>query len=204
MVGPQENALGIGRRSERLLAVARHVYYDRAGLSVRRDVERLGDSLGNLVGGMDEKVVLGNGTRKTCRVGFLERVGAYLVKRNLTADKHHRNAVHVRGTKPGNCVREPGTARNDNHCGPAACAGVAVGHVDAALFVAAKDELERRTRKLVEDVDDVASRISEDKLRPDPFKGLYKRTRAGSLLRLQISRSGRIPRRGPSSPWRSS
>ncbi len=35
----------------------------------------------------------------------------------------------------------------------------------------------RRAREPVEDIDDVATGISEDKLRPDPFKGLYKRTR---------------------------
>ena len=142
--------------------------------------------------------------RRSCRVGFLKSVGAYLVKRNLTADEHHRNAVHVRSAKSGDRVRKPRAARHYDDRRPPACAGVAIGHVDASLLVAAEDKLERRARELVEDVYDVAARISEDKLRPDPFKGLYKRTRAGSLLRLQISRSGRIPRRGPSSPWRSS
>ena len=50
MVGPQENALGIGSRSERLLTVTRHVYYDRSWLAVRRDIERLGNRLWYLVG----------------------------------------------------------------------------------------------------------------------------------------------------------
>ena len=204
MIRPQDDALGIFCGRKRLLAVARNVDDDGPRLAVRRDVERLRDGFGDLVCGMDEEVVLRNGAGEASRIGLLERVGAYLVERDLPADEHHRNAVHVRGAKPRDRVRKPRAARHDDYGRPSARAGVAVCHVDATLLVATEDELERRTGKLVEDVDDVAAGIAEDKLRPDPFKGLDERTRPSSLLRLQISRSGRIPRRAPSSPWRSS
>ena len=153
---------------------------------------------------MDEEVVLRDGAGEAGRVGLLECVGANLVERDLPAHEHHRDAVHVRGAKAGDRVRKPRAARHHDDGWSPARAGIAVGHVHAALLVPPEDELERRAGKFVEDVDDVAAGVSEDKFRPDPFKGLDKRARAGSLLSLQISRSGRIPRRGPSSPWRSS
>ena len=204
MVRPERDALRIVRGGELGLHVPRHVYDDRAGLSVRRDVERLGDRLRYLVRRLHEEAVLGCGAADARHVRLLECVGADLRKRHLSGHQDERHAVHVGGREAGYRVGGAWSARHDHHPGAPGGARVAVGHVDASLLVAPEDEAELRRPHAVEDVHDVPAGIAEHHLGGSPLEAFDERLRARSARPLQLNRSiGALPR-GPSSPSGSS
>ena len=68
-------------------------------------------------------------------------------------------------------------------------ARVAVGHVRAALLVAAEDEVELRLREAVEDVQHGAAGIAEEHLDARLLQRLHQRPRAGSHLILTHKRN---------------
>ena len=182
MVGPERHALGILCRGKPTLHVLRDVDHDGAGLAVRGDVERLGHGLGHLVRALHEEAVLRDGAADAGHVGLLEGVRADLGHRDLSRDAHDRHAVHVGGGEAGDRVRGAGAGGDEAHAGLALRAGVAVRHVDASLLVASEDELERRLREAVEDVEDAAARIAEQHLRARLRERIHERLRARRLL----------------------
>ena len=109
-----------------------------------RDVERLGDDPGQLVGVPDEVVVLRHRQRDAVDVDLLERVLADQGRRHVAGDRDHRHRIEhgrpdardeVRGTGPGRAHTDPDRARHP---------GVAVGGVGPALLVAHEDVAQLR------------------------------------------------------------
>ena len=182
VVGAQRDALRVLRGGERPLHVLRHVDDDGARLAVRGDVERLGHDLGDLVRALQQEAVLGDRAADAAHVRLLERVRADLPERNLARDAHERHAVHVRGREAGDRVGRAGAGRHEADAGASRGARVAVGHVHAALLVAAEDELERRLGEAVEYVQDRAARISEQHLRAGLRQRVHQRLRARLLF----------------------
>ena len=180
MIGAQRHAFGILRGRKGLLNVLRHVDHDRSGLAVRRDVERLGDGLGNLIRALHEEAVLGDRTADAVHVGLLEGVGADLAHGDLARHANERDAVHVGGGESRNGVGSAGAGGDDADAGLAGGARIAVGRMDAPLLVPTENELERRVRQAVEYVQNRTTGITENNFRASLGNGIHKRLGAAN------------------------
>ena len=90
-----------------------------SGASGPRDVEGVGDDLGDLAGVHDEPVVLGHRQGDAGRVGLLEGVASDGPPGNLSGDRHDRDGVHVRGRQAGHEVRRTRAGGRHAHADPA-------------------------------------------------------------------------------------
>jgi hypothetical protein len=103
-------------------------------------VSFLGDAR-EVVGFLDEEVMLNDGLGDVEDVGFLEGVFTKHPGNGLAAEDDHGDGVHLSGHQAGDGVASAGAGSDQNDGGFAGGASVAVGHVDSALFVADQDEL---------------------------------------------------------------
>ena len=144
--------------------VLREVDQHRPGASGRRDVERLGDDLGDLGDVLHEVVVLRHPHGDAGRVDLLEGVRADRAGGDLAGDDDERDGVHVGVGEWRDDVRRARAARDDGDARPAGRVGVTLGRVSGALLVADVNVPDRRIEDRVVDGKDGAPREAEGDL----------------------------------------
>ena len=138
---------------------------------------------------MDEEIVLRNSACDAGRIGLLKRVGADQRKRNLTCDENERNAVDIGCRKTGNRIRRAGAGSYEAYARLSRRTGVAVGHVNGALLMAAEHERKLSVRQTVENIKNRSPRITEENINTGLFERFYQSARAGThfiFLHIQI------------------
>ena len=121
------------------LHVLGHVDDDRAGPAAGGEVERLLEHAHDVLGALDEVVVLGDGPADLDDGRLLEGVGADDVRADLAGDGDDRHGVELGVGEAGDEVGGAGAAGGDADADLAGGAGVALGGEAAALFVARQD-----------------------------------------------------------------
>ena len=136
---------------------------NRPGPPGRGDIERLLDGLGQPVDILHQEVVLDAGPGDADVVGFLERVIADQVRRDLPGEHHHRYRIHVGGGNAGHGVGRTGPGSHDHDTGPAGGTRIAVCRVSCSLLVAHQDMLDLvLVIKSVVDVQNCTAGVTED------------------------------------------
>ena len=137
------------------------------------DVVGLFGDAGEVIGFLDEEVMFHHGLGDIEDVGFLECVFAEHPGDGLAAEDDHGDGVHLGGHEAGDGVAGAGAGGDENDGGLAGGAGVAVGHVNGALFVADEDELHVRFDGFegVEDGEGGAAGVAEDVLDAEVGEG---------------------------------
>ena len=187
-VTPHHGVVGAHRHARRILVrnleigpghVLGDVHDDRAGPSGGRDVERLLEGIGEVTNILHEKVVLHARTRDAHAVDFLERIAADGVGRDLPGDDHHRHRVHVSGRDARDRIGGARSGGDEHNAGFARGAGIAVGHVGRALFVAHENVLHVLLGvDLVVDVENRSAGIAEDVLHALVLEELHEDLRS--------------------------
>lgn len=108
------------------------------------DVVGLFGDAREVVGFFDEEIVLNDGLGDVEDVSFLEGVLAEHPGDGLAAEDDHGDGVHLGGHEAGDGVAGAGAGGDENDGGLAGGAGVAIGHVNGALFMADEDEFHVR------------------------------------------------------------
>ena len=114
----------------------------RPGPSAGRDVKRFLHRLGEIVHVFHQHIVLGAGPADTDIIGFLKRIVADEICRNLPGKRNQRHRIHVRIGQAGDDI---GHARARGHQHNASLAGrfsVALRHMSSALLVASQYQLQ--------------------------------------------------------------
>ena len=160
--------------------VLRDVDQHRAGAAGGGDVVGLAGDPRQGVGVLAEVVVLHHRHGDAENVGFLEGVLAEHPGHGLAAEHDHRDRVHHRGHQAGHGVAGAGAGSHQHGGGPAGGAGVAVGHVDRALFVADQDELHLGLDRFegVEDGNRGSAGVAEDVFDAEGIEGFDEGLRA--------------------------
>ena len=140
-------------RVERLREhVHRNVDQHRAGLAALGQQERLLDDLGQELGLLDPPGSLHEGPVDLVlrgvgvQVDLLVGVPAEVVRRHVTRDHHHRDAVERGVGHPGGGVGQAGAEVAQHDARPSGHPGVAVGGVRSDLLVAHVHELDVAVR----------------------------------------------------------
>ena len=149
-----------------LLRVLGDVDDDRPGTARAGDVERLANRRCDLLWLGHQVVVLGDRNRAAGDVGFLERIAADELRRDLPGDANHRNRVEHRRGDAGDQVGRARARSRDADADLARSARVAVGHVRGALLVAREHVVDRVLDHRVVGRHDRAARIAEADLDP--------------------------------------
>ena len=145
--------------------VLREVDQHRPGTPGRRDVERLGDDLGDLGDVLDEVVVLRHPHRDAGRVDLLEGVRADRAGGDLSGDDDERDRSPCRRRRVGvTMFVAPGPLVTMATPGLPVRVGVTLGRVPGALLVADVDVPDRRIEDRVVDGKDGAPREAEGDL----------------------------------------
>ncbi len=188
------------------LDVLGDVDHDRAGAAGHGDLERLVDRRGEVGRVLHQVVVLGAVAREADRVGFLERVGADQVGRDLAGDDHQRDRVHERVGDAGDRVGRAGARGDEHHAGLAGRAGIALGGVRRAGFVPHEDVADPVVaEQFVVDRQHRAARVAEhefDALTDQAFD--QYRSAAAFLGHVQYLPAKNVTRRDCLAPGRSS
>ncbi len=120
------------------LCVLRDVDQHRAGPPRRSDVDGLLEDIGQVVGVLDQVVVLGDWHGDAGDIGLLEGVLAEHQAGHLAGDRQQRRAVHHRVGDRRDQVGGAGAAGADANADLPSRAGVALGGVAGALLVPAE------------------------------------------------------------------
>ena len=112
------------------------VHQHRPGTAAARDVEGFFQGFRQISGVLDQKIVFHHRTCDAHGVAFLEGILADGVCWHLSADDHHRNAVHIGGSNTGHGIGDAGAGGNQCHTDIAGGAGITVGRMHCRLFVA--------------------------------------------------------------------
>ena len=147
-----------------------------------RDVERLVNDAGDVLGLGDQEVVLGDGHGDARRVALLERVRADRCVWDLAGDAHHRDRVEERVAQRRDDVGGRRATRHNRHTGFAGGVGVALGHVAGTLFVANEDVTDRTVDDRVVDRQDGPARETEHDVDPLVLESLHEGFAAAHLL----------------------
>jgi hypothetical protein len=134
------------------------------GPTGRREVEGRRDGAWDLLGRLDEEVVLGDAHRDAGDVALLERVGADRGRRDLACDHDERRRVHVRVADWRDDVGRAGTTGDHRDTGPPGRQRVTLGHVARALLVAHEDVADRGVEERVVDGEDGAAGQAKDRV----------------------------------------
>ncbi len=145
-----------------LLHVLGQIDDDRAGAPAAGDVKRFLDDARDVLDVLDEEIVLGARARDADEVRFLESVVADHRGRNLARQDDHRSGIHVGVDDSGDGVGGAGAGGDEHDAGASADAGIALGHVGRALFMADEDVLDLRVEERVVGREDGAAGIAED------------------------------------------
>ena len=130
---------GRGVGPEREQDILRQIDDDRPRAAALRDVKGLVQYAGQFADVLDEVIVLRAGPRDAGCVGFLKRVIANQVRRDLSGQADDRHRVHQRVGQAGDRVRSARTARHEHDAYPPGRARVAFGRVHRALLVPHQD-----------------------------------------------------------------
>jgi len=126
-------------------------------------VERLVDHPRQVLDPLHQIVVLGARAGDADGVGLLEGVRADQVGGDLAGDDHQGDGVQQGVDDAGDGVGGPGAGGHQAHARLAGGAGVALGRMGRALFVAHQDVMQARlVEQGVVDRQDRAARIAED------------------------------------------
>ena len=126
----------VRRKVKRLkLCVFGDVNQHRAGPAAPRNVERLGQRLGNFLGLGHLVVPLGDGRGDVDDVGFLKGIGAQQVRKHLPRDANQRRAVNQRIGEAGDQVRSARPAGGKYHPHPTRRPRIALRRVHSALLM---------------------------------------------------------------------
>ena len=131
--------LEIGALGE--LHVLGDVDHDRSGPSARGDVKRLMQHARQIVDGFDQIIVFGARPGDADGIAFLERVVADQMRRHLAGDDDERNGVAQRVGQAGDRIGGARPGRDQHGADLAGRAGIALGGMHGALFVAHQDVL---------------------------------------------------------------
>ena len=155
--------LGIDALGE--LDVLRDIDHDRSRPPAGGDMERLVQHARQILDALDQIIMLGAWPRDADRVGFLERVVADQVRRNLPGDADDRDRIHQRVGQAGHRIGGAGS-RGDQHAADlAGRARIAFRRVHRALLVPHQDVLHLFLREDgVVDRQHRAARIAEQML----------------------------------------
>lgn len=121
------------------LHVLRDVDQHRPRTTRGGDVEGLVDRRRQLVRLFHQPVMLGAGAGDADGIGLLEAVGADQEGRNLPGQHDDGDRIHQRIGQPGDGIGRARSRGDQDDPRLAGRAGIALGHVDGALFVAHQD-----------------------------------------------------------------
>ena len=151
-------------------------------------MERLVDRLAQLLGVLHQPVHLGAGPGDADGIGLLERIGADQEGRHLRRQHDDRDRIQQRVGQPGDGVGGAGARGDQHHAGLAGRAGIALGHVDRALFVADQDVADVvLLEDLVVDRQHRAAGIAEYRVHALIPQRLNHHLRSGHLLSRHLS-----------------
>ena len=125
-----------------LLHIFRQIDHNRTGTAAAGDIKCFLDDARDVLDVFDEEIVLGAWTRDADEVRFLESVVADHGGRNLAGQHDHRGGIHVGVGDSGDGVGRAGARGNEHDARASADAGIALGHVSRALFVADENVLD--------------------------------------------------------------
>ena len=125
--------------NDRVLNVLGNVDQHRPGPARPRQMKRFPHDPGDVLGVLDQVMVLGDRARHLHHRRFLERVGADHVPRNLAGHGDQRHGIHLGVGQPGHQVERPGARGRHDDARLAGRPGVALGREDAPLLVARQD-----------------------------------------------------------------
>ena len=148
-------------------------------------VKRLLDDPRDVLGVLDQVMVLGDRPGDLHHRRFLERVGADHVPRNLAGDGDQRHRVHLGVGQPGHQVERTGAGGRHHHARLAAGPGIALGREDPPLLVPRQDRPDPvavARQRLVHRHARPAG-IGEDDLDAVPHQRLDQNVRPGDRLR---------------------
>src|SRR6202041_1244754 len=111
---------------------------------------------------LDQEIVLGAWTRDADEVRFLESVVADHRGWNLARQHHHRSGIHVGVCYSRDRVGRSGARGNEHDSRSSTDAGIALGQVSRALFVADENVLDFGIEESVVGRQDGAAGIAED------------------------------------------
>jgi hypothetical protein len=116
--------------------VLRHIHHHRARPAAARNVKCFFHRHGQILGILDEEVVLDDRPRDADGVAFLECVEPDRRRRHLARNDHHRDAVHVSGRNTGDRIGQSRPRSHQRDADIAGRPGVAVGGMHSGLLVA--------------------------------------------------------------------
>ena len=173
-----------------LLRVFGDVDKDGAGTSAIGDQKGFTEGARNVLRFRDHHVVLGDGHGNARDVDLLKRVRAQDLTADLAGNTHDRRRVQHSGGDAGNHVRCARTRCGHGDADATAGAGVAIGHVCGALFVADKDVVQLRFTKSVIDRKNGSTWIAEDLAHAKTRERFAKDFRTGELHRVLAFKTG--------------
>ena len=117
--------------------------HHRAGPAGARDIERLMHHPREILGALDEVVVLGRGAGDAGGVGLLEGVVADQMGRHLAGQAHERDAVHQRIDQARHRIGGAGAGGDEHAAHPPGGARIALRGMHRGLLVAHQDVADR-------------------------------------------------------------
>ena len=142
---------------------------------------------GQLVGVLGQPVMLGAGAGDADGVRLLKAIRADHEGRHLSGQYDKRDRIHQRVGQAGDRIGRAGAGGHQHDAGAAGRTGIALGHVDRALFVAHKDVANVvLLEDLVIDRQHGAAGIAEDHLDALILERLNHHLRTGHLPRHRL------------------
>src|SRR5712692_3033201 len=173
-----------------LLRIFGDVDKDRSGTSAIRDQKGLAESARNALRFRDHYVVLGDGHGDARDIDLLKRVGAQDFAADLAGNANDWRRVQHGCGNSGNHVRCARTRCGHGDADATAGAGVTIGHVCGALFVAHEDVVQLRFAERVVHREDSAAGIAEDFAHAETRERFAKDFRTGELHRVLAFKTG--------------
>ena len=150
------------------------VYQHRSLSSAVRDTERIAESHLQIIHIVHEIIHLGDRNCNSRDINFLKSVTADQTVVHVRRDRHHRNAVHIRGGNSCHQIRRAWTAGGKDHSGSARRSGVSVRRMGSALLVRGHDVPDAIAVfiQFIIDVQSRSARVSENGIDPVIQKNL--------------------------------
>jgi hypothetical protein len=179
--GPVIGRQGIGR-DRRGHDVLRQLDVRRAGLLVLGDLEGLAHHLGDDPGVVEPGVPLRHRLEHRDDVDVLVGLLVHSLEIRLAGERHERRAVEERVRDGGDEVRRARAERAQAHAGALRQPAVHVGHVGPALFVSNRNEVHRRARERLVEVQRLLAGDAEYVLDALRLEALHEQIRRLALL----------------------
>ena len=124
------------------LHILGNVDQHRAGAAVGCDMKGLVHGFGQFGGVFDQPVHLGAGAGDAHGIRLLEAIGADHKGGHLAGNHDQRNGIHQGIGQARHRIRGPRARGDQRHPGLTGRAGIALGHMDSALFMAHQNVLD--------------------------------------------------------------